>query len=56
MILEGKRPLWSPRLSSENNIKMDLRKIRWSGVEWIDLAQKRNQWRALVNSNEFPVP
>jgi hypothetical protein len=27
---------------------MDLREIRWSGVDWIDLAQDRDQWRALV--------
>jgi hypothetical protein len=31
------------------NIKMDLREIGWDGVVWIDLAQDRDQWRALVN-------
>jgi hypothetical protein len=32
------------------NIKMDLKEIGWDGVDWIDLAQDRNQWRALVNT------
>jgi hypothetical protein len=32
-----------------DNIKMDLRKIGWDGMDWIDLAQNRDQWRALVN-------
>jgi hypothetical protein len=32
----------------EDNIKMDLRETGWSGMEWIDLAQDRDQWRALV--------
>jgi hypothetical protein len=40
---EGKRPLGSP-------IKMDLREIGWDGMDWIDLAQDRDQWRALVNT------
>jgi hypothetical protein len=31
-------------------IKMDLREIGWDGVDWIDIAQDRNQWRALVNT------
>jgi hypothetical protein len=29
---------------------MDIRKIRWDGVDWIDMAQDRDQWRALVNT------
>jgi hypothetical protein len=33
-----------------DNIKMDLREIGWDGIDWIDLAQNRNQWRALVNT------
>jgi hypothetical protein len=33
-----------------DNIKMDVIKIGWGGVEWIDLAQDRDQWRALVNT------
>jgi hypothetical protein len=32
------------------NIKIDLREIGWSGMDWIDLAQDRDQWRALVNT------
>jgi hypothetical protein len=33
-----------------DNIKMDLREIGWDGGDWIDLAQGRDQWRALVNA------
>jgi hypothetical protein len=33
----------------ENNINMDIRELRWVGMDWIDLAQDRDQWRALVN-------
>jgi hypothetical protein len=33
-----------------DNIKMDLREIVWDGMDWIDLAQDRDQWRALVNT------
>jgi hypothetical protein len=40
---EGKRP----RRRWLDNIKMDLREIRWSGMDWIDLVQVRDQWRAL---------
>jgi hypothetical protein len=32
-----------------DNIKMDLRDIRWGGMDWIDLAQDGDQWRAIVN-------
>jgi hypothetical protein len=35
---------------SVNNIKMNLREIEWDCIEWIDLAQDRDQWRALVNT------
>jgi hypothetical protein len=47
---EGKRPLGRPRLKWEDNIRMDLREIRWGGMDWIDLAQDRYQWKALVNT------
>jgi hypothetical protein len=40
---EGKRPL-------VDNIKMDLRETGWDGVDWIDRAQDRDQWRVLVNT------
>jgi hypothetical protein len=46
---EGKRPLGRPRRRSVDNIKMDLREIEWDGVDWIDMAQDREHWRALVN-------
>jgi hypothetical protein len=45
---EGKRPLGGPSRRWVNNIKIDLREIGWDGMEWIDLFQDRNQWRALV--------
>jgi hypothetical protein len=47
---EGKRPLRTPRRRWEDNIRMDLREIGWIGMDWIDLAQDRDQWRALVNT------
>jgi hypothetical protein len=47
---EGKRPLGRPRRRREDNIRMDLREIGWGGMDWIDLAQDRDQWRALVNT------
>jgi hypothetical protein len=47
---EGKRPLGRPRRMWVNNIKMNLREIGWDGMDWIDLAQDRDQWRALVNT------
>jgi hypothetical protein len=46
---EGKRPLGRPSRMCEN-IKMDLTETGWSGMDWIDLAQDRSQWRALVNT------
>jgi hypothetical protein len=47
---EGKRPLRRPRRRWVDNIIMDLREIGWDGMDWINLAQDGNQWRALVNS------
>jgi hypothetical protein len=47
---EGKRPLGRPRRRWVDNIKMNLREIGWDGVDWIDMAQDRDQWRALVNT------
>jgi hypothetical protein len=46
---EDKRPLGKPRHSWVDNIKMDLREIGWDGMDWINLAQDRDQWRALAN-------
>jgi hypothetical protein len=45
-----KRPLGRPRCRWVDNIKMDLREIEWDGMNWIDLAQDRDQWRALANT------
>jgi hypothetical protein len=47
---KGKRPLGRPRCGWVDNIIMDLREIGWGGMDWIDLAQDRDQWRALVNT------
>jgi hypothetical protein len=47
---EGKRPPGRPRLRWVDNIKIDLRETGWDGMDWIDLAQDRDQWRALVNT------
>jgi hypothetical protein len=46
---EGKRPLGRPNHRWEDHIKMDLEGIGWGGLDWIDVAQDRNQWRAFVN-------
>jgi hypothetical protein len=45
---EGRRPLERPRRRWEDNIKMFLREVGWEGADWIDLAQDRDRWRALV--------
>jgi hypothetical protein len=47
---EEKRLLGRQRRRREYNIKMDLREVGWDGGDWIDLAQDRDQWRALVNT------
>jgi hypothetical protein len=47
---EGKRPLRRRRRRWVDNIKIDLREVGWSGMDWINLAQGRDQWRALVNT------
>jgi hypothetical protein len=52
---EGKRPLGRPRRRWEDNIKMDLQEGECGGMDWIELAQVRNRWRALVFMN-FRVP
>jgi hypothetical protein len=41
-------PLGRPRRRSVDNIKLDLRDIGWNGVDWIDMAENRDQWRDLV--------
>jgi hypothetical protein len=47
---EGKRPLGRPRRRWEDNIKMDLQAVGCGGVDWIELAEDRVIWRALVNA------
>jgi hypothetical protein len=47
---EVKRPLGRPRRGWVDNIKMDLRDIGWDDMDWIDLAQDRDQWSVLVNT------
>jgi hypothetical protein len=47
---EGKRPLGRPRCRWVDNIKIDLRERRGDCMDWIDLAQDRDQWKALVNT------
>jgi hypothetical protein len=46
---QKERPLGRTRHRWVDNIKMNLREIGWSGMDWIDLAQDRDPWRALVN-------
>jgi hypothetical protein len=47
---EGRRPLRRPRRRREDNIKMDLREIGFGDVDWIDWAQDRDRWWAVVNT------
>jgi hypothetical protein len=47
---EGKRPLGRPRCRCKDNTKMDLSGTGWGGMDRIDLAQDRDQWRALMNT------
>jgi hypothetical protein len=46
---ERKRPLGRPTRRWEDNIKMDLREIGWGGMDWTDLAEDRDLWKALAN-------
>jgi hypothetical protein len=47
---QGKRPLGRPRRRWEDGIRMDLMEIGWGSVDWIQVAQDRDRWRALVNT------
>jgi hypothetical protein len=51
---EGKRPVGRPGPAWEDNIKIYLGERRWGGMDWIDLAQDRDRWRALMYT--FRVP
>jgi hypothetical protein len=55
---QGKRPLQRPRHRWGDNIKMNLRKTGWGGMDWNHVAQDRDRWRALVNTvmNLLQVP
>jgi hypothetical protein len=54
---EGKRPLGKRKRRCVGNIKICLREIVWDGMDWVDLAQDRDQWRVLVNTvMNFWVP
>jgi len=46
---EGKRPLGRPRRIWEDNIKMDFQEVGCGGMAWIELAEDRDRWQALVN-------
>jgi hypothetical protein len=46
----GKISLGRPRRKWEDNIKMDLQEVGRGGMDWIDLAQDRDRWRAVVNA------
>jgi hypothetical protein len=47
---EGKTPLGRPRCRWKDRIRMDLREIGWGSVDWVQLAQDRDRWRALANA------
>jgi hypothetical protein len=47
---EGTRPLGKPRRRWEDNIKVDLQEVGCGGMDWIELAQDKDGWRALVNA------
>jgi len=49
-IPEGRRPLGRPRHRWEDTIRMDLRRVGCGCVDWMELAQDRNRWRALVSA------
>jgi hypothetical protein len=54
---ERKRPLGRPRRRWEDNIKMDLQEVECVGMDWIEMAQDRGRWPALVNAvRNFRVP
>jgi len=54
---EGKRPLGRPSRRWEDNTKMDIQEVGYRGMDWFELAEDRDRWRALVNAvMEIRVP
>jgi hypothetical protein len=54
---EGKKPLGRPRSKWMDSVKMDFRETGWGGMDWIDLAQDMDQWKAIVQTvMSFRVP
>jgi hypothetical protein len=47
---EENRPLGRPRLRWKDNIKIDLQEVGCGGMDWIELAQERDRWQALINT------
>ena len=47
---DGRRQLGRLRRRWEDNIKIDIQSVRWVGMDWIDLTQDMDRWRALVNT------
>ena len=47
---EGKRPIGRTGHRLEDNMKLDLQEVDWGGMDWIDLAQDKDRWCALINA------
>jgi hypothetical protein len=51
---EGRRPFGRPRRRWDDNIKMEIQEVGWEGMDWIDMAQDRDRWRALCECGNEP--